>query len=52
VLRAHWPEGSISGAELAKRYREEGPFFDEEELQRIERLKRGERPPEDKWAGR
>lgn len=52
VLRARWPEETISGAELLERYREHGPFFGEEGLDRIERLKREDRPPEDKWADR
>jgi predicted CopG family antitoxin len=52
VLRARWPEETITGKELLERYRERGPFFDFEELDRIERLKRDDRPPEDKWAGR
>ena len=52
VLRACWPEETITGAELLARYREHGPFFTEEQLARVEELKRNDRPPEDKWAGR
>lgn len=52
VLRAQWPEESITGAELARRYREQGPFFTDEEIERIERIKQLDRPPADKWAGR
>lgn len=52
VLRARWPEETITAEGLAKRYREEGPFFDEEEIERVEGLKREDRPPEDKWADR
>lgn len=49
VLRATWPEETVTGAELLERYRRHGPFFSEESLERIERLKAEDRPPEDKW---
>lgn len=49
VLRATWPEETVTGAELLARYRAHGPFFTEEGLERIERLKAEDRPPEDKW---
>lgn len=49
VLRASWPEETVTGAELLELYRRDGPFFTEEELDRIERAKTEERPPEDKW---
>ena len=52
VLRARWPEETVTAGELAKRYREEGPFFAAEEIDRVVRLKRDDRPPEDKWAAR
>ena len=51
VLRAQWPETTITGAELLKRCRESGPFLGEEGLSRIEELKVADRPPEDKWGG-
>lgn len=49
VLRARWPEETLTGAELLARYREHGPFFSEEGVERIERLKAEDRPAEDKW---
>lgn len=49
VLRARWPEESLTGAQLLERYRDHGPFFSEEGLDRMERLKAEDRPPEDKW---
>ncbi len=49
VLRARWPEEGVTGGELVRRYREHGPYFSEEGLERIERLKREDRPPESKW---
>lgn len=50
VLRASWPDATLTGAELLDRYREKGPFFTEEELERIERGKSEDRPPKDKWS--
>lgn len=49
VLRARWPEKGTTGSELLRRYRAHGPFFREEGLAEIERLKRDDRPAEDKW---
>lgn len=49
VLRATWPEETLTGADLLDRYRSHGPFFTEDGLERIERLKAEDRPPEDKW---
>lgn len=49
VLRARWPEEGVTGGELLRRYLEHGPYFSDEGLERIERLKRDDRPPEDKW---
>jgi hypothetical protein len=40
---------TITGGELLRRSREHGPHFSAEELDRIERLKADDRPPEDKW---
>jgi hypothetical protein len=40
---------AITGGELLRRSREQGPHFSAEELDRIERLKADDRPPEDKW---
>lgn len=39
VLRATWPEETITGAELLERTREHGPFFTKEGLEQIERMK-------------
>ena len=49
VLRASWPEETVTGGELLERSRAHGPFFSAEGLERIERLKAADRPPEDKW---
>lgn len=49
VLRASWPEQTVTGAELLERRRARELLFTEECLQRIDRLKAEDRPPEDKW---
>lgn len=49
VLRARWPEETISASELLARYRRSGAAFSERELDRIEQLKSTDLPPEDKW---
>lgn len=51
VLRARWPEETATGAELLAHWRDHGPFFTEEGLQRIERAKAEDSPPVDKWRG-
>jgi predicted CopG family antitoxin len=51
VLRATWPEDTLSARDLLGNYRR-GRYFSDEELDRIEALKRAQQPPEDKWAGR
>lgn len=50
VLRAAWPEETTTAEELLRRYREHGPFFREEGLSLIERLKSDDHPAPDKWA--
>lgn len=49
VLRATWPEDTITGKELLREIEEHGPFLREEELESIEALKQADVPPEDKW---
>ena len=51
ILRAHWREETLTAAELLERCRS-GAHFSENDLDRIERLQREDRPPEDKWANR
>ena len=50
VMRARWPERTVTGAELLEHYRRHGPFLSEEGIKIIEELKRTDAPPEDKWA--
>ena len=52
VLRALWPNDTITGRELLHRMAEQGPLLRDEELDRIEALKRSDAPPEDKWRTR
>ena len=51
VLRARWTEETLTGAQLLDRCRS-GAHFSEEDLNRIESLKRTDKPPEDKWSNR
>ena len=51
VLRATWPEDTVTAREfLALGRGRRGPFTNEE-LDSIEALKHRDAPPEDKWAG-
>lgn len=50
ILRATWPEPSITGRELLERYRETGPFFTDAELDSIEDVMDADTPPGDKWT--
>lgn len=52
VLRASWPEDTITARALLGVYRTPRRGFSDEELNRIEALKSHDSTPEDKWAGR
>ena len=52
VLRARWPEDTVSGRELLDLARRLGPRLTDADLNRIEAAKRLDAPPEDKWASR
>lgn len=49
ILRARWPEETVTAGELLRRYRERGGFLSEEDLDRIDELKARDAPPPDKW---
>ena len=52
ILRATWPEDTITAAELLSRLdRVPGPFT-AKDLDAIDRAKAEQREPEDKWTGR
>ncbi len=52
ILRARWPEDTITAAELLARCQTEGARFSEAELDAMEAAKAAVPPPEDKWATR
>lgn len=49
ILRASWPEETITAAGLLRLIQERATHFSEEELSRIEQLKERDKPPGDKW---
>ena len=50
ILRAVWPNRTLTGAELLELCRNRGPSFSEAGLSAIERAKESDGPPEDKWG--
>jgi hypothetical protein len=50
VLRATWPEDTVSAGELLSLYRDVGPRLPDAVLDRIELARRLDAPPVDKWA--
>ncbi len=52
VMRARWPDQTVTAGELLRRCRERRPLLSEEGLRLIEELDRTDAPPEDKWKGR
>lgn len=50
VLRARWPEQTITGRELLERSRTRGPMLPESLLDEAELVSAEDRPPEDKWS--
>jgi predicted CopG family antitoxin len=52
VLRATWPEDTTTARALLDSYPAGRPRWSDEELDRIEALKRHDVSPEDKWASR
>ena len=52
VLRATWPEATVTARELLALYRVRPATFSLEELDRVSALNRTDTPPEDKWASR
>jgi predicted CopG family antitoxin len=49
VLRATWPEETITAGELLELCRKRGPILAEEMIERVEQLKQADRAPKDKW---
>jgi hypothetical protein len=52
VLRATWPEDTATAGAFLQMIRQRRVHFTDEEIVRIEELKRADTPPEDKWAAR
>jgi hypothetical protein len=52
VLRATWPEDTVTAAALLASLKVRGAHLEPEELDRLEALRNASGPPEDKWAGR
>ena len=52
VLRASWPEDTVTGRSLLAHWRAYGPVFSGVELDRVEATRAADAPPEDKWQDR
>jgi predicted CopG family antitoxin len=52
VLRATWPEDTITAKAFLSLLNSKRTLLRADELDRIEALKKSDRPAEDKWAGR
>jgi len=52
VLRATWPEDTITAKAFLALLNSRRTLLRADELDRIEALKKSDRPAEDKWAGR
>jgi len=52
VLRATWPEHTVTARELLAMLRSSPPWFTAEELDAIDAADRSDTPPEDKWGDR
>jgi predicted CopG family antitoxin len=52
ILRATWPEDTITAAELLSRLDRSAAPFTAEELDAIESAKTQQREPDDKWTDR
>jgi predicted CopG family antitoxin len=52
VLRATWPEDTVTGRALLDHYGTRATRLSDAELERMIALKRRDAPPEDKWADR
>lgn len=52
VLRATWPEDTLTGRALLDLHVVGRSLLHDDELDRVESLKTHAQPPEDKWAGR
>jgi hypothetical protein len=51
VLRATWPEDTVTAGAYLALVRSRRALLSQDELDSIEDAKRRDQPPEDKWAG-
>ncbi len=52
VLRATWPEDTVTAAGLLALLRTSPAWLSDEELDAVEAVKQSDAPPEDKWRAR
>lgn len=52
ILRAVWPEETLTAGDLLERTRSRPPFLSAEALDRIEKASQSDLPPPDKWDSR
>ena len=52
VLRATWPEDTVTAGAFLSLLRQRRHHFTDLESDRIEQMKLSDRPPEDKWTAR
>jgi hypothetical protein len=52
ILRAEWPEDTMTGSELLKVMEDRGPAYEAGHLKSVEAAKAAVKPPEDKWTKR
>ncbi len=52
VLRAAWPEDTVTAGDFLRMIRHRRIHFTDSEIARIEELKQADAPPEDKWVAR
>ena len=52
ILRATWPEETITGAELLRLIDHTPPLFTDDGLEAIEQAKEQQQVPDDKWTNR
>ncbi len=52
VLRATWPEDTVTAGAFLQQLRRRRQPFSADDLDRVEEAKKADRPPEDKWAAR
>lgn len=52
VLRACWPDATVTGGELLAHFRDSPARLSEEALDRVEEASQADAPAEDKWTTR